>query len=54
MRRSKTILGELEHAAQNFVEREVGAQFFLIEVVLRFALLFGPEGDFPWLEQVVD
>ena len=48
----ENLLGELKHAAKHAVEREVRAQFLLVEVVLRFALFFAPEGDFPWLKQI--
>lgn len=41
-----------EHALDDLVDGEVGAEFFFIEVEEVFTLFFSPVGDFPGLEVV--
>ena len=43
-------LRQLEHAVEHLVDGEEGPQFLFIKIILRFALPFTPEGDFPRLE----
>ena len=45
-------LGEVEHAGEDLIKREPGAEFFGVEVVFGAALFFGPEGHLPGFEEV--
>ena len=45
-------LGQLEHAAEDLVEREPGAELFGVEVILGAALFFRPVGDLPRLKKI--
>lgn len=42
--------GNFEHAVQDLVDGEVGAELFFVEVEEFFAAFFGPVGEFPGLE----
>ena len=45
-------LGEVEHAGEDLIKGEPGAEFFGVEVVFGAALFFSPEGQLPRFEEV--
>ena len=48
---AEELLGDVEHAADDTVDREVGAEGFFVEIVVGFALFLGPVAGFPRFEQ---
>ena len=42
--------GDAEHAFHDAVDGEVGAEVFVVDVVVFLAAALGPVGDFPWFE----
>jgi hypothetical protein len=48
---AEELAGDLEEPLHHTVEREVGAQHFVVEIVVLLAALLGPVGDFPWFER---
>lgn len=51
-RKIEDALGEVEHAGEDLIQGEPGAEFFGVEVVFGAALFFGPEGHLPRFEEV--